>query len=565
MAKGIQKILNNFSFEKILITKLFILIFLFVSCSSSLEENTSYGIATRHYLATEVGENILKNGGNAMDAAIAVAYALAVVNPSAGNLGGGGFMLIYEAASNKTFAVDYREKAPVKATRDMYLNEAGDVIKGLSLNTIMSSATPGTVAGMNFVYENFSSMEIDKLISPSISLAREGFKLSSFQASNLNKYRDKFTRNEEAKKIFTLKNGLFKEGDILVQKDLADTIELILKKGPDEFYSGEIAQKISNYFLEKKGILSYEDLNNYKVRELDSICGNFMSFKVCSMPPPSSGGVAIIQMLNILSNFDLENIEHNSIEYITLLKKAMKSAFIDRSKFLGDPSFTKVPVERLTSNKYAKEVSDKIKQGISISESPIEIYESEETTHFSIVDKWGNAVSNTYTLNTAYGSGIVVRGTGILMNNEMDDFSSKPGTPNAYGLVGSEANKIEAKKAPLSSMSPVIVLKNKQVYLITGSPGGSTIITSVLQEILNILNFEMSLIESSQKNRIHYQWLPDIIFFENLNKEKIQALGIKNTLKQRKLGEIHSILIKDGLIEAYSDKRRPDGKAIAVQ
>ena len=565
MAKGIQKILNNFSFEKILITKLFILIFLFVSCSSSLEENTSYGIATRHYLATEVGENILKNGGNAVDAAIAVAYALAVVNPSAGNLGGGGFMLIYEAASNETFAVDYREKAPVKATRDMYLNEAGNVIKGLSLNTIMSSATPGTVAGMNFVHEKFSSMEIDKLISPSISLAREGFKLSSFQASNLNKYRDKFTRNEEAKKIFTLKNGLFKEGDILVQKDLADTIELILKKGPDEFYSGEIAQKISNYFLEKKGILSYEDLNNYKVRELDSICGNFMSFKVCSMPPPSSGGVAIIQMLNILSNFDLENIEHNSIEYITLLKKAMKSAFIDRSKFLGDPSFTKVPVERLTSNKYAKEVSDKIKQGISISESPIEIYESEETTHFSIVDKWGNAVSNTYTLNTAYGSGIVVRGTGILMNNEMDDFSSKPGTPNAYGLVGSEANKIEAKKAPLSSMSPVIVLKNNQVYLITGSPGGSTIITSVLQEILNILNFEMSLIESSQKNRIHYQWLPDIIFFENLNKEKIQALGIKNTLKQRKLGEIHSILIKDGLIEAYSDKRRPDGKAIAVQ
>ncbi len=565
MAKGIQKILNNFSFEKILIIKLFILIFLFVSCSSSLEENTSYGIATRHYLATEVGENILKNGGNAVDAAIAVAYALAVVNPSAGNLGGGGFMLIYEAASNETFAVDYREKAPVKATRDMYLNEAGNVIKGLSLNTIMSSATPGTVAGMNFVHEKFSSMEIDKLISPSISLAREGFKLSSFQASNLNKYRDKFIRNEEAKKIFTLKNGLFKEGDILVQKDLADTIELILKKGPDEFYSGEIAQKISNYFLEKKGILSYEDLNNYKVRELDSICGNFMSFKVCSMPPPSSGGVAIIQMLNILSNFDLENIEHNSIEYITLLKKAMKSAFIDRSKFLGDPSFTKVPVERLTSNKYAKEVSDKIKQGISISESPIEIYESEETTHFSIVDKWGNAVSNTYTLNTAYGSGIVVRGTGILMNNEMDDFSSKPGTPNAYGLVGSEANKIEAKKAPLSSMSPVIVLKNNQVYLITGSPGGSTIITSVLQEILNILNFEMSLIESSQKNRIHYQWLPDIIFFENLNKEKIQALGIKNTLKQRKLGEIHSILIKDGLIEAYSDKRRPDGKAIAVQ
>ncbi len=565
MAKGIQKILNNFSFEKILITKLFILIFLFVSCSSSLEENTSYGIATRHYLATEVGENILKNGGNAVDAAIAVAYALAVVNPSAGNLGGGGFMLIYEAASNETFAVDYREKAPVKATRDMYLNEAGDVIKGLSLNTIMSSATPGTVAGMNFVYEKFSSMEIDKLISPSISLAREGFKLSSFQASNLNKYRDKFIRNEEAKKIFTLKNGLFKEGDILVQKDLADTIELILKKGPDEFYSGEIAQKISNYFLEKKGILSYEDLSNYKVRELDSICGNFMSFKVCSMPPPSSGGVAIIQMLNILSNFDLENIEHNSIEYITLLKKAMKSAFIDRSKFLGDPSFTKVPVQRLTSKKYAKEVSDKIKQGISISDSPIEIYESEETTHFSIVDKWGNAVSNTYTLNTAYGSGIVVRGTGILMNNEMDDFSSKPGTPNAYGLVGSEANKIEAKKAPLSSMSPVIVLKNKQVYLITGSPGGSTIITSVLQEILNILNFEMSLIESSQKSRIHYQWLPDIIFFENLNKEKIQALGIKNTLKQRKLGEIHSILIKDGLIEAYSDKRRPDGKAIAVQ
>ena len=441
---------------------------------------------------------ILEKGGNAVDAAIAVAFALAVVNPSAGNLGGGGFMLLHLAETNETFSIDYRERAPIKSFEKMFQDDSGKVIKGLSLNSILASGVPGTVSGMFYASDRFGTVDIKTLINPSIELARKGFALSDFQAKNLNKYKQKFSKDNEAKKIFTRPNG-FSEGDILIQSNLANTLEKISQNGKEEFYSGDTANKIANFFQINGGILSLMDLNQYNSKIRKPICGNYRLYKICSMAPPSSGGVALIQILNILENFDISKFDHNSEEYLKILISAMDYAYKDRAIYLGDPNFFEVPQDFLTSKKYADDIYRQIKEKKLPSKVNINIVEGEETTHFSIVDKWGNAVSNTYTLNTAYGSGIIPTGTGILMNNEMDDFSSKPGYPNAYGLIGSEANKIEPKKTPLSSMSPVIVFLDGKPHLITGSPGGSTIITSVLQEILNVLDFQMSLKESSEK------------------------------------------------------------------
>ena len=523
----------------------------------------SYAVATRHHLATDIGMRILEEGGNAIDAAIAVAFALAVVNPSAGNLGGGGFMLIHLAETNESISIDYRERAPMKSFEKMFQDDSGKVIKGLSLNSILASGVPGTVSGMFYASENFGTKNIKTLINPSIEIARKGFVLSNFQAKNLNKHKQKFLKNKDAKKIFTRPNG-FSQGDILIQTDLAKTLEKIAQNGKEEFYSGDTAEKITNFFQIKGGILSLKDLNQYKLRILKPVCGSYRKYEICSMAPPSSGGIALVQILNILENFDLNKLDHNSEEYLKILISAMDYAYRDRAKYLGDPDFFKIPQDLLTSKEYAKDIYKQILQKKSPSRVNIKIVEGEETTHFSILDKWGNAVSNTYTLNTAYGSGIIPSGTGILMNNEMDDFSSKPGHPNAYGLIGSEANKIEPNKTPLSSMSPVIVFHEDKPYLITGSPGGSTIITSVLQEILNILDFQMSLEESSKKNRIHFQHLPDVLFHEQFDESLIESLKKEKKLIKRKLGEIHSILLKKGIVEAFSDNRRPDGKASSV-
>ena len=562
MVKGILK---TSQISKIYISKYLVISFFLAALSffSSFIKTESYAVATRHHLATDIGIRVLEDGGNAIDAAIAVAFALAVVNPSAGNIGGGGFMLLHLADSNETISIDYRERAPVKSFEKMFQDNSGKVIKGLSLNSILASGVPGTVQGMFYASEKYGSLDIKSLIDPAINLAREGFVLSSFQAENLNKYKKKFLKNKEAKKIFTRPNG-FSEGDVLVQTNLARTLEKIAQNGKKEFYSGDTAKKISNYFQINKGILSLKDLKQYEVRILKPICGNYRNYEICSMAPPSSGGIALIQILNILENIDLDKIEHNSEEYLKTLISAMDYAFRDRAKFLGDPDFFEVPQNLLISKKYAYDIYQQIQEKLLPSKANVNIVEGEETTHFSILDRWGNAVSNTYTLNTAYGSGIVPTGTGILMNNEMDDFSSKPGHPNAYGLVGSEANKIEPKKTPLSSMSPVIVFRDEKPYLITGSPGGSTIITSVLQEILNILDFQMSLEESSEKSRIHFQHLPNILFHEQLDDSLLKSLEKNKKLINRKLGEIHSILLNNDKVEAFSDKRRPDGKASSV-
>ena len=562
MVKGILKI-SPISKVFILKYSLIAIFLTFLLFFSSLLRAEFYAVATRNHLATDIGMKVLEEGGNAIDAAVAVAFALAVVNPSAGNLGGGGFMLLHLSESNETLSVDYRERAPTKSFEKMFQDNSGKVIKGLSLNSILASGVPGTVSGMFYVAENYGTVKIENLITPSIELAKKGFALSDFQAKNLNKYKKKFSKDKEAKKIFTRANG-FSEGDILVQKNLASTLERIKRNGIEEFYSGDTAKKIANFFQINGGILSLTDLNQYKIRILKPVCGNYRSYEICSMAPPSSGGIALVQILNILENIDLGKLDHNSEEYLKLLISAMDYAYRDRAKFLGDPEFFDVPQDLLTSKKYADEIYHQIQVKKYPSKATVNILEGEETTHFSIVDKWGNAVSNTYTLNTAYGSGIIPTGTGILMNNEMDDFSSKPGYPNAYGLIGSEANKIEPKKTPLSSMSPVIVLHNEKPYLITGSPGGSTIITSVLQEILNVLDFQMSLEESSKKNRIHYQHIPDVLFHEQFDESLIKSLKKEKKLIKRKLGEIHSILIKEDSLEAFSDNRRPDGKASSV-
>jgi gamma-glutamyltranspeptidase/glutathione hydrolase len=562
MVKGIQKIsqINEIYTSIYRLIAFFLILLVFYS---SIIKAESYAVASRHHIATDIGIKVLEEGGNAIDAAVAVAFALAVVNPSAGNLGGGGFMLIHLAEKTETISIDYRERAPIKSFEKMFQDDSGKIVKGLSLNSIIASGVPGTVSGLFYASEKFGTYDIKDLINPSIELARDGFTLSSFQAKNLNKHKQKFSKNKEAKKIFTRPNG-FSKGDILVQKNLANTLERIAQNGKKEFYSGETAKKIANFFQNTGGILSFEDLNQYNLRILNPVCGSYRLYEICSMAPPSSGGIALIQILNILENVDLSSFDHNSEEYLKILISAMDYAYKDRAEYLGDPSFFDVPQNLLTSKKYAKKIYQLIQKEKMPAKATVNILESEETTHFSILDKWGNAVSNTYTLNTAYGSGIIPYGTGILMNNEMDDFSSKPGYPNAYGLIGSEANKIEPKKTPLSSMSPVIVFKNNKPFLITGSPGGSTIITSVLQEILNILDFQYSLKESSKKSRIHFQHLPDILFHEKFEDNLIKSLNKDRKLMNRKLGEIHSILLKKDGLEAFSDKRRPDGKASAI-
>ena len=545
--------------------KVFFVFLLVSSCSKEVKPNNAV-VVTRHHLATDVGAEILEIGGNAVDSAVAIAFALAVVNPSAGNLGGGGFLLYYNADENKTYALDYRERAPIDANENMFLDADGNVIKNLSLNSYLAAGIPGTVKGMFTIHELFGSKSMDDLISPSVKLASEGFRLSDFQANNFNKYRKKFLNGSDSESIFINSDDKdFSGGDVFTQTDLAESLRLIKDKGQKAFYEGEIAKKIVSDFSDIGGLITSQDLQDYEVYLKEPICGDYKQYNVCSMPLPSSGGIAIIQMLNIIENFDLKNYSHNSLDYIKLLTKVMSFAYADRSEYLGDEDFFDVPKEKLISKKYAAEISKKIKSGEKITVEPgIYFYEGDQTTHFSVIDFDGNVVSNTYTLNTAYGSGIVAKGTGILMNNEMDDFSIKPGTPNAYGLIGSEANKIEAKKSPLSSMSPTIIFENSKPVLITGSQGGSMIINTVLQEILNVLEFDLKLSESNKKNRIHYQWKPDVLFYEDLDEKLIETLEKDLRLYQRNIGETQSIALENDEYKGWPDHRRPDGKKIEL-
>ena len=527
-------------------------------------------VVTQHYLATEIGENILAQGGNGYDAAIAVGFALAVVLPRAGNIGGGGFMVIYDKEANDTYAIDYREKAPAASYRDMYLDENGefDILKStFGYNAI---GVPGTVHGFWSVHQKFGSLPWADLIQPSIMLAERGFMMSDYMAETLSNYFEKMSYYDETQNIF-LKNYPNLKDSRLIQNDLAKTLKRIQKNGLKGFYSGETAQLIAEDMKENGGLITEQDLLEYRSIWRDPIKGTYRGKTIVTMPPPSSGGIHLIQMLNILENFELSAYEHNSFKYVSLLSETMKYAYADRSKYLGDPDFFEVPISKITAKEYAKNISASIKELGILPSSKINpgMYinpESMETTHFSIADKFGNVISNTYTINSAFGSGVTIKGTGILMNNEMDDFSGQPGVPNQFGLLGGIANEIEPAKRPLSSMTPTLVFDKDEPFLAIGSPGGSRIITAVLQIILNIVDFEQSLEEATESKRIHHQWYPDDIDIEeNYNQlNQLIDLGYKVDLIDTATCT-QSIMIDNEEFIGVSDLRRPDSLALGVK
>ena len=527
-------------------------------------------VASEQGLATQVGLDILKQGGNAIDAAVAVGFALAVVLPNAGNIGGGGFMVLHDDKTGKDVAIDFREIAPAKASRDMYLDNQGNVIDGKSLFTHDASGVPGTVAGMEHALKKWGTMPLSKVLEPAIKLADKGFIVSDVLAQTLKEEKSTLGKWSASKAIFFKNGEPLKSGDLLVQKDLAKSLRLIAKQGAKAFYQGEIATKIAKEMQSHGGTMTLEDLKAYKVVERQPIIGDYRGYKVVTMPPPSSGGVHLIEILNMLEHYPIKEDGVNSAKNIHHMAESMKLAYADRSEYLGDPDFVKIPVTGLTSKAYANErvktIDDnKARLSSTIKPGKPQPYESDQTTHFSVMDKAGNAVAVTYTLNLNFGSGIVVEGTGILLNNEMDDFSVKPGVPNAFGLVGGTANAIEAKKRPLSSMTPTIVMKNNKPWLVTGSPGGARIITTVLQSVVNTIDHEMNPAEAIITPRVHHQWLPDELRVEEgISPDTIKLLQDKGhkVVTKAPMGRIQIIQADDSGFYGYSDPRNPDGKTL---
>lgn len=507
-------------------------------------------VVTASSLASEVGSKILSKGGNAIDAAVAVGFALAVTYPTAGNIGGGGFMVIHLADGSNT-SLDFREVAPLATFEKMYLDDAGNYDPEKSQLGWKSSGVPGTVHGLITALNKYGSMTLKDVIQPAIDLAEKGFLLSYDLANSINAYYDDFMKYESSKKIFTKNGKKFEEGDLFVQKDLANTLKLIRDNGIEGFYKKEIAKKFVVESDRNGGIFTLKDFEDYKTIERKPILGSYRGYKIVSMAPPSSGGVCLIEALNVLENFNFRKDEWGSSRYYHILIETLKRVYADRSVHLGDPDFYPVPVQFLTSKKYgsniANSITGKALPSSMISATNLKYHESEETTHYSIADKYGNAVSTTYTINSAYGNRIVVEGLGFLLNNEMDDFSSKPGAPNQFGLIGSVANSIQPKKRMLSSMTPTVILKDGKPFMVIGSPGGSTIITQVLQTIMNVIDFGMNIYDAISVPRIHHQWLPDEIYYENYSlSEDVK----KNLIEKghiigpvRSLGRMEGILI----------------------
>ena len=535
------------------------------------------GVAvSQEAIASQVGADILAAGGNAIDAAVATGFALAVTLPRAGNIGGGGFMMVHLAEQNKTIAIDYREMAPAAASRNMFLDREGNVDNQKARYSIHSSGVPGTVAGLIYALETYGTMNLQQVIEPAIKLAKYGFPVSRGLANSLVEYQDYLTKDPASASYFYKRDGgLYQAGEKLVQKDLAATLTRIARDGRDGFYDGKTADFLLSQMQRTGGKMTADDLKNYRVIERQPVCGEFRSERVCAMPPPSSGGVHLIQMLNILEGWDLQALGHNSADYLHRLVESMRRAYADRSQHLGDPDFYTVPVAQLMDKKYAATLREKIdltaasrsadvRSGLRFGDD-----ESTETTHFSTWDQWGNVVSNTFTINFSYGSGISVAGAGFLLNNEMDDFSSKPGAPNGFGLVGGEANAIQAGKRPLSSMTPTIVFNaDGDAILATGSPGGSTIITIVLQIVLNVLEFDMGIAEATAAPRIHHQWLPDTVEVERGisvdTLTKLKSMGHIMSPEPARLGSTQSIVRDANNVKfAASDPRREGSWAAA--
>ena len=478
-------------------------------------------VVAQETIAARIGTDILKAGGNAVDAAVATGFALAVTYPRAGNIGGGGFMVIHLVGPRRSIAIDYREMAPGAIHKDSFLDEAGNADPQKSLSSGLGVGVPGTVAGLALAHRKYGSgkFTLAQLIAPAITLARDGFTVTGDLADTFIAAKPLFARWPSSAKVFLKADGSsYGEGDRLVQADLADTLEAIAKGGPEAFYQGETAEKIAAAVRAAGGNMTVEDLKNYQVKERRPVTGKYRGYGIVSMPPPSSGGTHLIEMLNILEAYDLKKTGPSSVETAHLMVEAMKRAYADRAVYLGDPDFVRVPTKGLISKSYARIISKNIGERATPSTEirngdPIAA-EGDNTTHFSVVDRFGNAVANTYTLNLSYGNGLVAEGTGVLLNNELDDFAAKPGAPNAFGLVGATANAPAPRKRPLSSMTPTIVLKGGKPYLVTGSPGGSRIITTVLQIIINVLDHGMDVADAVAAPRIHHQWLPDQISAE---------------------------------------------------
>jgi gamma-glutamyltranspeptidase/glutathione hydrolase len=519
--------------------------------------------------ASLVGLNILKKGGNAVDAAVAVQFALAVVYPDAGNIGGGGFM-VYRSSTGESNTLDFREKAPAAASTNMFLDAAGNVIPDMSLATHQASGVPGSVDGMIEAHKKYGKLKWADLLQPAIDLARNGFKLTKGAAASLNHAQDDFKKLNPGKN-YLIKDTPYQEGDVLVQKDLAKTLQLIRDKGRDGFYDGPVADSIAAEMKNGAGLITKTDLLNYHSVWRKPIIGDYKGYRIITMPPPSSGGIALLQLLKSVQPYPLKRWGHNQDSTIQLVVEAERRVYADRSKYLGDPDFYKVPVDSLLKPAYITSRMHSFKWDAATPSSTIlpgsfAGYESDQTTHFSIVDRDGNAVSITTTLNGGYGSKIFVKGAGFLLNNEMDDFSSKPGVPNMFGLVGGKANAIQPGKRMLSSMTPTIIEKDGKLFMVIGTPGGSTIITSVFQTILNVIEFDQDMQQAVTSKRFHHQWLPDQVDFEkgaidSVAQSKLQQKGYKLVERKGASGRVDAIMFtKWGYYEGGADPRGDDTK-----
>jgi len=534
-------------------------------------------VASTNEVASRVGVDIMKRGGNAVDAAIAVAFALAVTHPAAGNLGGGGFMMI-RLKNGTTTTIDYREMAPAAAHRDVYLDKNGKLIEGEggSLVGYRAAGVPGTVRGMELALKKYGSGKLSwaQLIEPARRLAGAGFTVTYSLARSLENSHEYLSKYPETNRIY-LKNGAFyREGELFRQPELAATFARLQRFGPNDFYQGETARLIVADMKRHNGLMTMDDLRGYVVKERTPLRGNYRGYEIISMPPPSSGGAVLIQMLNILEGFDFQKLEANSSNRYHLMAEAMRRAFADRAEYMGDSDFVKVPVAGLIDKAYAATLRATINPERASTSAEVRAgrpagYESEETTHFTVVDAEGNAVSNTYTLNNSYGSAAVAKGTGMLLNDEMDDFAAKPGTPNLYGLIQGERNAVAPRKRPLSAMTPTIVLrKDGSLWFTVGSPGGPTIINTVLCIITDVIDYEMNIQQAIDAPRIHHQWLPDELVGEpfGLSGDTQRALTARgHTLaKLRYLGDAEGIMIeeKTGMRLGATDPRRSDGQAI---
>ncbi len=527
-------------------------------------------VASAHPIASQVGADIMKNGGNAFDAAIAVQFALAVVYPVAGNIGGGGFAVIRESNGNVA-SLDFREKAPKSASKDMYLDSEGNVIKGKSTIGRLACGVPGSVDGMFELHKKYGSMPMDQLIQPAIILADGGFPLTQNEASNLNRFQEEF-KMQNNWDLPTMRESPWKEGETMFYKDLAVTLAIIRDFGKEGFYEGIVADQIVKDVQSGGGLITMDDLATYESKWREPLVGNYRNHKIISMPPPSSGGIALLQLLQGTEDYPIGTWGHNSAKAIHTMTELERRVYADRATYLGDPDFYDVPQEMLLSESYNEErfldISAKSKTPSSeIKEGNVEMIESVETTHFSVVDVDGNSIAITTTLNGYFGNKVMVKGAGFFLNNEMDDFSAKPGVPNQFGLVGAEANAVAPEKRMLSSMTPTIVEKDGELLMVVGTPGGSTIITSVYQTILNVIDHEMTMQEAVNAEKFHHQWLPDLIlieenrFAENVVDDLTSMGHVIDVRKQ--LGKMDCILVHpDGTLEGGSDYTRGDNTSI---